>query len=94
VPARGSERSDLQVAAFHLHRWIGGRLHLRSGNLQLPVALPDWLVDRLWVRKRIGTGWTLNYARPAAYWITAFLLVFVGVIVYFSLHTGPPRFCR
>ena len=50
--------------------------------------------DRLWVPKRIGTGWTLNYARPAAYWITAFIFILVGALVYLSLHTGPTRSCR
>jgi uncharacterized membrane protein len=30
---------------------------------------------RLWVEKRIGIGWTLNYAQPAAWWITAAFLV-------------------
>lgn len=30
---------------------------------------------RLWVEKRIGIGWTLNYARPAAWWLTALFLV-------------------
>ena len=42
--------------------------------------------DRLWVPKRIGVGWTLNYARPAAYWITAFILLVVGVVLYLSLR--------
>jgi uncharacterized membrane protein len=37
--------------------------------------------SRLWVEKRIGIGWTLNYARPAAWWITAaFLLIPVGAV--------------
>jgi uncharacterized membrane protein len=48
---------------------------------------------RLWVPKPIGMGWTLNYARPAAYWITALILIFVGALLYFSLHTGPTRSC-
>ena len=42
--------------------------------------------DRLWVPKRIGVGWTLNYARPAAYWITAFILLVVGAVLFFSLR--------
>jgi uncharacterized membrane protein len=44
--------------------------------------------DRLWVPKRIGMGWTLNYARPAAYWITVFILILVGVGLWLSLHTN------
>ena len=31
--------------------------------------------ERLWVEKRLGVGWTLNYARPAAWWITVLILV-------------------
>jgi len=30
---------------------------------------------RLWVEKRIGIGWTLNYGRPAAWWLTVLFLV-------------------
>lgn len=30
---------------------------------------------RLWVAKRLGVGWTLNFAQPAAYWIMALLLL-------------------
>lgn len=38
--------------------------------------------SRLWVEKRIGIGWTLNYAKPAAWWLTAaFLVVPVAVVV-------------
>ncbi len=37
---------------------------------------------RLWVEKRIGIGWTLNYAKPSAWWITAvFLLLPVAAVV-------------
>jgi len=35
---------------------------------------------RLWVEKRVGVGWTLNFARPAAYGVMALLgLVMVGL---------------
>ena len=30
---------------------------------------------RLWVPKRIGVGWTLNYGRPAAVWVTLLMLL-------------------
>jgi uncharacterized membrane protein len=30
---------------------------------------------RLWVEKRYGVGWTLNYARPAAYVVTALIFL-------------------
>lgn len=37
---------------------------------------------RLWVEKRIGLGWTLNYARPAAWWLTAaFLALPLAVLI-------------
>jgi len=30
---------------------------------------------RLWVPKRIGVGWTLNFAKPAAAWVMLLILV-------------------
>jgi uncharacterized membrane protein len=30
---------------------------------------------RLWVEKRLGVGWTLNYAHPSAWWMTLLLLL-------------------
>jgi len=52
--------------------------HFRGGGMF--YANPE--DSRLWVEKRIGIGWTLNYAQPAAWWITAaFLLVPLGVVV-------------
>ena len=37
---------------------------------------------RLWVEKRLGLGWTLNYARPAAIWVTALILAAIlGVLL-------------
>jgi uncharacterized membrane protein len=29
---------------------------------------------RIWVEKRVGVGWTLNFARPAAFWVLVLLL--------------------
>ena len=37
--------------------------------------------QRLWVPKRIGQGWTLNYARPAAIWVTLLLLAAIPALV-------------
>lgn len=31
--------------------------------------------SRLWVEKLLGIGWTLNFARPAAWWILGLLLL-------------------
>jgi uncharacterized membrane protein len=49
--------------------------------------------DRSWVPEPIGMGRTLNYVRLAAYWITALILLFVGALLYLSLHTGLTRSC-
>jgi uncharacterized membrane protein len=46
---------------------------------------------RLWVEKRIGIGWTLNYGRSAAWWITALILLPVVIVlggVLFLVKTG------
>jgi len=44
--------------------------------------------DRLWVPKRIGTGLTLNFAKPSAKWvmllIMAPILAVLGVLMYFK----------
>ncbi len=42
---------------------------------------------RLWVEKRIGVGMTLNYARPAAWWISSLfiLIVLIAFTVIFLL---------
>ncbi|MBI4913373.1 MAG: DUF1648 domain-containing protein [Acidobacteria bacterium] len=46
---------------------------------------------RLWVEKRFGLGWTLNYARPAAWWLTGlFLLLPLGVGVFVLLNMPRP----
>jgi len=44
--------------------------HYRWGTFYVNPEDP-----RLWVPKRIGIGSTLNYARPAAFWITALLVL-------------------
>ncbi len=52
--------------------------HFRGGGLF--YSNPE--DPRLWVEKRIGLGWTLNYARPAAYWLTAaFLALPLAVVI-------------
>lgn len=35
---------------------------------------------RLWVEKRCGVGMTLNYARPAAWWISSLFILIVLVV--------------
>jgi uncharacterized membrane protein len=35
---------------------------------------------RLWVPKRVGVGWTLNYGRPAALWVTLLMLAAIPAL--------------
>lgn len=53
-------------------------VHYRWGVIYVNPADP-----RLWVEKRLGVGWTLNYAHPAAGWVTG--LLFLPVIVLLVL---------
>lgn len=97
MPLGGTPWVLAGVVAFFLCLATGIALLARDGARSLsalPQTLPyRWGVfyvnpqdPRLWVEKRLGTGWTLNYARPAAFWITALLLVpvflAVGAIFY------------
>ncbi|HWQ08137.1 MAG TPA: DUF5808 domain-containing protein, partial [Holophaga sp.] len=49
---------------------LPGSEHYRCGSFYVNRDDP-----RLWVPKRIGAGWTLNYARPAAWWVTVLLIL-------------------
>jgi uncharacterized membrane protein len=45
---------------------------------------------RLWVPKRLGVGMTLNYAKPAAWWITGLLVLLpVGLAVALLFFARP-----
>lgn len=44
--------------------------HYRGGLFYVNPEDP-----RLWVEKRLGVGWTLNYAQRAAWWVSALLLL-------------------
>ncbi len=37
---------------------------------------------RLWVEKRIGVGWTLNFAHPAAVWMCLLMAMGVAAVVF------------
>jgi hypothetical protein len=51
--------------------------HYRGGVFYVNPQDP-----RLWVEKRMGVGWTLNFAHPAAPWVMVLLLgVTVGIVV-------------
>jgi hypothetical protein len=49
LPARGSDRNQMHLPAFHLPGWICYRLHLRYGHLHLPLARgwPRWSCARV-----------------------------------------------
>jgi len=49
--------------------------HYRGGVFYVNPRDP-----RLWVPKRIGVGWTLNYARPAAIWVTLLMLLAIPAL--------------
>jgi uncharacterized membrane protein len=49
--------------------------HYRGGVFYVNPRDP-----RLWVPKRIGVGWTLNYARPAAFWVTLLMLLAIPAL--------------
>jgi len=50
--------------------------HLRGGMLYVNREDP-----RLWVEKRVGAGWTLNYAHPAAIWVTLLILAAIPALL-------------
>lgn len=60
---RNQERLAELLPADAEDRWIaGGAIYYAPDD------------PRLWVAKRIGLGWTLNFARPASWWILLLLL--------------------
>ncbi len=46
---------------------------------------------RLMVPKLLGAGWTFNYARPAAWWLTALLLLLPLAAVALAFLAAPAR---
>jgi uncharacterized membrane protein len=46
-----------------------------AGNYRWGVIYHNPADPRLWVEKRIGIGWTLNFARPAAWWMMVLILL-------------------
>ncbi|HJW10031.1 MAG TPA: DUF5808 domain-containing protein [Holophagaceae bacterium] len=55
---------ERELPAEHRHLYKGGLLYYNPED------------PRLWVEKLIGIGWTLNFARPAAWLVMALLLAF------------------
>lgn len=61
---------------------LPGGAHYRGGLFYVNRDDP-----RLWVEKRIGCGWTLNFARPAAYAVMA-LLVAASVALVLAVRAA------
>ena len=89
VPRTGGMRRSTQAFRGLLGL---GLTFLMAACLAVPLAVfyvnPE--DPRLWVEKRIGLGWTLNYARPAALWIT--LLLILPALVGLAAALGRIRF--
>ena len=91
IPLFGMKCLAVGLAAFIACMVLGIVLLILASARSLAALPPAAAVDRaayrwgifyvnpedprVWVEKRIGVGWTLNYARPAAFWITALLLL-------------------
>jgi uncharacterized membrane protein len=57
--------------------WIGGMIYYNRGD------------PAVWVEKRIGVGWTLNFARPISWLFLAFVIVVpIGIALIALLGTG------
>ena len=52
-----------------------------SGHYRCGVFYVNPDDPRLWVEKRFGIGWTLNYARPAALWLTLLMAAAIPALV-------------
>jgi uncharacterized membrane protein len=53
----------------------------KSGNYRYGVFYVNPQDPRLWVEKRIGIGWTLNFARPAAVWVMLLILAAIPGLI-------------
>lgn len=93
VPSRGTVALQAGLAGLVAAVVVGVLALLRQAR-RLPLSAEEgrhWRGGvfyhnpedpRLWVPKRLGIGWTLNYARPSALWITlALLTVPLGAVV-------------
>jgi hypothetical protein len=59
----------------------------RSGPGRRGVLYVDPQDPRLWVEKRVGVGWTLNFAHPAAKWVMALLVAGVLAVAAVAVRT-------
>jgi hypothetical protein len=65
--------TGIGLAALEARRALASTQDASCYRLGLFYVNPE--DPHLWVEKRFGMGWTLNYARPAAKWVTLLLLL-------------------
>ena len=97
IPLQGLVALKMGLAGLLLGLAAGVALLVRDVRAAL-LVLPDgqfyrWGViyvnpedPRLWVEKRFGIGWTLNYARPAAWWVTALILLIPAAVLILAFR--------
>jgi hypothetical protein len=92
VPLQGSTALFAGLLALVMCMLLGIVFMIRDAWQALPQASPSehyrggvFYVNpqdpRLWVPKRVGVGWTLNYGRPAAYWVSLLILAAIPALV-------------
>jgi uncharacterized membrane protein len=98
VPGRGLTALWSGLLAFFLCMAVGIAFLVRAawteaarlpgaGSYRCGLFYVNRDDPRLWVEKRIGYGWTLNFARPAAYGVMV-LLVAATVALVFAVRTA------
>jgi uncharacterized membrane protein len=92
IPLRGTAPLFAALLGFALCTVVGIGFLVRDAARALGQAPPSrhyrWGVfyanaddPRLWVPKRLGLGWTLNFARPAAAWVVLLLAAVIGAVL-------------
>lgn len=96
VPLQGLVTLHAGMAALLVLGAIGSVLTIRetkellgdqpdAGHYRCGVFYMNPEDRRLWVEKRLGVGWTLNYAHPAAGWLTLLMFLPPAVLLLFWL---------
>ena len=91
-PLRGTAPLFAGLLGLALCTALGAGFLVRDARRALAQAAPSrhyrWGVfyvnaddPRLWVPKRLGLGWTLNFARPAAAWVLILLAAGTGALL-------------
>jgi len=92
LPLRGTAPLFAGLLGLALCTALGAGFLVRDARRALAQAAPSrhyrWGVfyvnaddPRLWVPKRLGLGWTLNFARPAAAWVLILLAAGTGALL-------------